>query len=826
MRGFLVALILAGLSLLVAAQNATTTITTTVPVSTISRVVSTSGRVSTSFSTVLATRTTVSVFPTATASELPDPSKVTLDTKIGPAFGVLGAVLILTGLPSAFWGHKNRWSSFFIIGFYTLAVVCVVLILRFGVLQAINPPSETIRGLFVLSCAVAGVIGGGIAIFFWKGTKYFIGAWGGFAVGLFIQCLHDGGLIKPIGFRWILFIGCAVIGFVVCTIPKWHYHVLLAATAVVGATAFILGVDCYTTAGLKEFYVYNLGFRALFPKYAEKDFPVSQTMQIELGMIGAVTIMGMAVQARVLVALQAKLREINAEQERRNAEVEAKAAARFDTVNRELEEWEREHGKGSRNPNKDDLEASRTQTPESPRASSQFSFFKSSHNHTKRRSSITMADLAKSNQNTPKEEPVGPKINLDLGESVEKAIPEDLKAAEGNIRLSEEEQKDGDLVQKMSLLNEIQGIRNTINALRSDGARPSSFSGASSNKNVASSGTTQPRPGQRSPGRASTRPLSQFDSLGTGSGLGIQEDRIQRPTSTPALTEWDNYVRSRNLFQPPSGVSAPITPTPIQNPRPQSISVPLAVAEAIEQRKKQEKAYELGGPDAYIEAAAGGSSGRQSRPSSVMFGNGASDEDQPLSHRRRTSSHSLLQGSSRPRTNSQVLILPPQRSSPSPSPNQPIVRTFEELESRHKEKIKALQDPLTKKEREEAEITAARKRWERSVQVERNVMTRKEQEQVPEKREGHAWSSSRPHSRSLSGFTLQGQDTSRPLSNISKVQEWKRYQDATQQQTTTEQSSSNPGHQRSRSKSPHGLLSGSHSSRPHSQSFGRTDAIV
>jgi hypothetical protein len=82
-----------------------------------------------------------------------------------------------------------------------------VLILRFGVLQAVNPPSETLRGLFVLSCAVAGIVGGGVAIFFWKGTKYFIGAWGGFAFGLFIQALHDGGLIKPLGFRWALYTG-------------------------------------------------------------------------------------------------------------------------------------------------------------------------------------------------------------------------------------------------------------------------------------------------------------------------------------------------------------------------------------------------------------------------------------------------------------------------------------------------------------------------------------------------------------------------------------------------------------------------------------------
>jgi hypothetical protein len=45
----------------------------------------------------------------ATASATHTPSPTVLATKIDPAFGVLGTVLILTGLPSAFLGHKNRW---------------------------------------------------------------------------------------------------------------------------------------------------------------------------------------------------------------------------------------------------------------------------------------------------------------------------------------------------------------------------------------------------------------------------------------------------------------------------------------------------------------------------------------------------------------------------------------------------------------------------------------------------------------------------------------------------------------------------------------------
>ena len=115
-------------------------------------------------------------------------------------------------------------TSFFLIGFYTLSLVCIVLILKFGVLPAVNPPSKTLRGMFVLASAIAGIAGGGIAIFFWKASRYCIGAWGGmhllpsstlyafslrtgFAFALWIQCFHNGGIIKPIGLRWIMYIG-------------------------------------------------------------------------------------------------------------------------------------------------------------------------------------------------------------------------------------------------------------------------------------------------------------------------------------------------------------------------------------------------------------------------------------------------------------------------------------------------------------------------------------------------------------------------------------------------------------------------------------------
>lgn len=90
-----------------------------------------------------------------------------------------------------------------------------MLILKFGILPAVNPPSKSLRGYFVLACSVAGIAGGGVAIFFWKASKYFIGAWGGFAFGLWIQCFHNGGVIGQIGFRWIMYIGMVPITILV-----------------------------------------------------------------------------------------------------------------------------------------------------------------------------------------------------------------------------------------------------------------------------------------------------------------------------------------------------------------------------------------------------------------------------------------------------------------------------------------------------------------------------------------------------------------------------------------------------------------------------------
>ncbi|KAG6841920.1 hypothetical protein C0991_005100 [Blastosporella zonata] len=673
------------------------------------------------------------------------------DTKLDPAFGVLGALLITTGLPSAFWGHKNRWTSFFLIGFYTLSLVCFVLILKFGILAAVNPPSKTLRGMFVLASAIAGFAGGVIAIFFWKAARYGIGAWGGFALGLWIQCFRNGGLIDSVGFRWILYI-----------------------------------------AGLKEFYIWNLGFRSLFPKFTSNgiQFPVSQIMQIELGLIGAIAIMGTAVQLRILSVLHRKLGEISEEQKKREQDAEAHAAERFNDVKREQAEWEVEHPtltrdgrqlRGASNLPKD-LDGSYSPTftlvPDArARRHSNVSDFKAAPTPDE--------ELRRAARNL---QSPGALPALDLGLGIQEDVPSGFIAAdELRVQSQSEDLRKKDptpaeleeVKRKESLMLEIQTIRRSIEALKSETPAPSSSS-ASRRPSIASRRTLSidatsallPIPAHLRPPRE-TNPRARAHSMemSTLGYLPPPGDGYSRPTSVPPRDEdWDAYVHERKLLQPPSGVTPPIaTSPPIASPR---VPISPAVSEALNKRKQRESA--LGVVDQH---------------------SNDSSEDVPLAQLAKHQ-HGSPGGGHTP-----VTILPPRKTSAvlSPTPQRPSqtrTRTFEELNERHREKMRDLQAPLTQAEKEEAELRAARQRWERNKVAEKEAVTRRQAEKAAqlekeqrkrshdegERKDRKSLTPTKPvdrrQSRSLSHDRLARTGApSRRLSTL-KVEDWQRYQEA------------------------------------------------
>ncbi|KAJ3524275.1 hypothetical protein NMY22_g11072 [Coprinellus aureogranulatus] len=679
----------------------------------------------------------------------PTPEPIVLDTRVDPAFGVLGVILILTGLPSAFWGHKNRWTSFFLIGFYTLSLVCFVLILRFGILPAINPPSKTVRGMFVLASTIAGFAGGAIAIFFWKAARYGIGAWGGFALALWIQCFSHGGVIKPIGFRWIFYICTAVAGFALCTIPKIHYHILLISTALVGATSFMLGVDCFTTAGLKELKLSFTSGTLAFPRSSQSlstmalRFPVSQQMQIELGLTGAVALMGIAVQLRILKILQKKLREIQEAERMRDEEAEAQAAGRARALSGLSE-----------------LKVAPTSDEELRRAARY--------------------------QNP------GVLPTLDLGLGIRDDVPATFISQEKAKSAAEIEA----LRKKEELLAEIQEIRKSIDILKTETPTPSDPSrrpSLSSRRTLSidANHALVPSSSHPRPPRA-TDPRTRSYSLELSALTQPLDDPIARPTSVPLQDnkEWDSYIQERKLLQPPAGVTAPIPTSGVPSLSVNRPPLAPAVQEALSQRKRRESAVLISSG-----STQGGSGG-------------SSSEDVPLARiaaREIRHSHGnippqlLGRYSPTPQPHSglgsSVQILPPRRPSgvASPAPQMPPaarVKTFEELNERHREKMRDIQSPLTRAEKEHAELSAARQRWDRARAAEKDAMEKKQAEMIAtlEKEKKRRPSESgvvqqrmpsgdatrRKHSRSVSGNQF-GEASSRRLSTM-KVEDWQRYQ--------------------------------------------------
>jgi hypothetical protein len=488
-------------------------------------------------------------------------------------------------------------------------------------------------------------------------------------------------------------------------------------------------------------------------------------MQIELGLTGAVALMGIAVQLRVLKILQRKLAEIAEEQKKRDEEAELEASERFVGLASERETWEKEHPSHARTGSA----LSTTllmKDEESPSPTDSY------HN-----TALTLGNV-QPHPGIPDYLAAGQTAGalpaLDLGLGIQDNVPKSFIAK----NLSGDDQK------REELLEEIRTIRRSIDVLKSEA---SSHSGSDSrrpsltSKHTLSLGAslpaTQPQPEMRSDGRMRVQSM-ELSAL-TNSSLGAS---IGRPTSAPLRDKsWDSYLHDRKLLQPPAGVTQPI-PTTTINPR---ISMPVAVAEAVNQRKRRESILKLGDL-------------LPSRTSSPIPGS-SSEDDMPVAalakvHHKNVSSSS----------NAAVSILPPRKAQmpiASPTPQRPgaaRTRTFEELTERHREKMRDLQAPLTQGEKEQADLLAAKQRWERSKAAEKDAVNRRLAEKAAaytreaEKR-GQAMEGTgkggrnsltlrdaeRRHSRSLSAdklATLPGPGASSKRASTMKVEDWQKYQ--------------------------------------------------
>jgi hypothetical protein len=472
-------------------------------------------------------------------------------------------------------------------------------------------------------------------------------------------------------------------------------------------------------------------------------------MEIELGLIGAVALMGAAVQLRILRTLQHKVHEIAEETKHFDEEAEVKAAKRFSTVDKERGAWETNHpafGKHERN------ESNLSSLPLLKRHDSPPSEIHSDETRQRHISGLSEFKAAPTSDEDLKRasrhgQGLGALPTLDLGLGIQEEVPSNYIAKDIKVTASELE----DLKRKQDLLAEIQNLRRSIDVLKSDTPVPSS-SEQSRRPSVISG-----RAFSLDAGTAllSSRPPKELDprarvhSMELASLTAQHRETISRPNSAPLRDDdWERYIHERKLLQPPSGVTPPImiTSTP-RGP------VAPAVQEALQKRKHREGA---------------------------LAGSSGSSEDVPLVH--------FVQ---------KAAILPRRRASVTVMPAEPQfvarTRTFEELNERHREKLRDLQAPLTQSEKEQAELEAARRRWERSKALEKEAVTRRQAEKAaalgkrkkagtPEVGDQGGRKGSyelKRHSRSLSADVLGVPGASLTNSkrvSVMKVEDWKRYQ--------------------------------------------------
>ncbi|CAI4211484.1 unnamed protein product [Parascedosporium putredinis] len=255
------------------------------------------------------------VFAPIPEGELPLPPRIT------PAYGLAGVLLLISGLVLATIGIKNKWlQTFLSVTFLGNLATTVLIIYVMSV-----PVSDAIQGAYLVAVVLTGVILGAGATIFKELTEGLGCILGGFCVAMWILTLVPGGLLPQVipKVAFIAALSVGSFGLYLSHYTRDYSHIFLLAFS--GATFAVLGLDCFSRAGLKEFWAYVWSLNDdLFPFNAET-YPVTK---------------GIRVEAAAIAAEKAEdERNLQAEEEEIGRQVEAATA-------RDRRAWERVYGDG------------------------------------------------------------------------------------------------------------------------------------------------------------------------------------------------------------------------------------------------------------------------------------------------------------------------------------------------------------------------------------------------------------------------------------------------------------------------------------------------
>jgi hypothetical protein len=273
-----------------------------------------------------------------------DDGSLPMPPEITPALSVAGTLLMISGTVYCLIGIKSRWLQIFISTAYLIALAITVLIL-----YVINPPiSNAIQGAYFVAAFIPAVGLGGLALIFKDMVEGFGCAVGGFALSMFFLVLKEGGLLTSTAAKAI-FIGCWTAGIYALYFSRHiRSYVLIVSTSLAGSTTVILGIDCFSLAGLKEFWVYIWALNGkLFPPMQDT-YPITRGMRVEIAGIIIFAFFGIMSQIRIWKIVQSRRekKELEkTEEERRRDELEEELGRALEAGQaQERLQWERIYG--------------------------------------------------------------------------------------------------------------------------------------------------------------------------------------------------------------------------------------------------------------------------------------------------------------------------------------------------------------------------------------------------------------------------------------------------------------------------------------------------
>ena len=174
---------------------------------------------------------------------------------ITPAIGIAGVILMCTGVAYTIIGIKHKWLLVFLSAFYLAGLSITVLIL-----YVMTPPiSDSIQGAYFVAAFGTGVIFGAVSLVFKDVTEGFGCIVGGFCLAMWFLVLKPGGLIASTTGRAIMIGAFSAVAWSLAFSQYTRTYGTIICTSFGGAMITMIGIDCFSRAGLKEFWIYIWG---------------------------------------------------------------------------------------------------------------------------------------------------------------------------------------------------------------------------------------------------------------------------------------------------------------------------------------------------------------------------------------------------------------------------------------------------------------------------------------------------------------------------------------------------------------------------------------